>query len=276
MNDCESVIADLDAYRDDVLEPDRRQLLTEHLQECLSCNRVLQKSNDLETNIRAQSEQWKATDDLWRRIKSSVDSSSTSSVDNLSTSVNSNRFWPRYSHAGAIAIVFSVVVAGIIFSQLWPHTKGNKVATVLVSEFHTFVISQRELDFVEPGALAIRQWFVDKLDFRPPMPFKPPGMQLAGARLCNMLDQRIASYMYQSDGVWVSLYIMKSMVPQAAQVSEQILMLNGYGYIYWQNQGLHYSLVGDIPAQQLQRIAKTLRASEVPLQTALVSAISTI
>ena len=39
--------------------------------------------------------------------------------------------------------------------------------------------------------------------------------------------------------------------------------VNGYGYVEWQNQGLHYSLVGDLPANQLHRIADRLIRDEV-------------
>jgi anti-sigma factor RsiW len=131
-----------------------------------------------------------------------------------------------------------------------------------VNEFHTFVISHRELDYQDSRPAEVRKWFSDKVNFRVPLPVKTVDLQLAGGRLCNMFDQRIASFMYEVDDAWVSLYIMRSKPDRAASV-EQELLLQGYGYIEWENQGLHYSLVGDVSVERLRQIAASLYSTQL-------------
>jgi len=56
---------------------------------------------------------------------------------------------------------------------------------------------------------------------------------------------------------------MQSMPQDEPLQSERELLVNGYGYIGWQHQGLHYSLVGDLPAERLRRIANHLYPADV-------------
>ena len=100
--------------------------------------------------------------------------------------------------------------------------------------------SHRELDYSDTQPAEIRNWFADKVDFRVPLPVKSDNFRLAGGRLCNMFDQRIASFMYQVDDAWVSLYIMRSARAAQNPGASHELLLQGYGFIDWENQGLHY------------------------------------
>ena len=88
-------------------------------------------------------------------------------------------------------------------------SQSNSVASALVNEFHTFVISKRALDYTHNKPAEVRQWFGSKVDFRVPLPVEAPAMVLSGGRLCNMFDQRVVSFMYRYDDAWVSLYIKK-------------------------------------------------------------------
>jgi anti-sigma factor RsiW len=124
------------------------------------------------------------------------------------------------------------------------------------------LISHRELDYQDSRPAEIRKWFSDKVNFRVPLPVKTVDLQLAGGRLCNMFDQRIASFMYEVDDVWVSLYIMRSK-PDRATIVEQELLLQGYGYIEWENQGLHYPLVGDVSVERLRQLAVSLYSKQL-------------
>ena len=228
MNECTSIRTDLDAFRDGLLDEERSKQMQRHIESCDSCRAQMKQAEAIEAGIRANATQWLPPDQLWTRIQSSVDK-----LD-LGRWRRSNR--KPLSWAVAATLLVAVVLLGFDLNRQAEQTSMDSVASVLVNEFHTFAMSQRNLDYINSEPLAIRQWFGDKVDFRVPLPTKVSGLNLSGGRLCNMLNQRVASYMYQSDGAWVSLYIMKSGQSIDHDTSEH-LSVQGYGYIEWETRG---------------------------------------
>jgi anti-sigma factor RsiW len=131
-----------------------------------------------------------------------------------------------------------------------------------VNEFHTFVISHRELDYSDDQPSRIKRWFSDKVDFRTPLPVLTREMNLSGGRLCNILNQRVVSYMYLHDSAWVSLYIFKNSASNEVPLVLQEQLVKGYGYIGWQMQGLQFALIGDVPIDRLRHLAKAITESD--------------
>jgi len=256
MNPCDSIDADLDAFRDGMLGKKRENEIQNHLKTCVFCNSKMKQSADLEQALKENAATWIPPENLWSRIQSSVS-------QQKSTQQSSPKFYnSRYSWMAAAMMLLTI---SLLFSMDIIRKDASKqtdpVAAVLVNEFHTFVISRRNLDFVDNQPAAIREWFGSKVDFRAPKPIQVKSMQLAGGRLCNMLNQRIASYMYRSNGAWVSLYIMKSEPVDIDQSYGTETVVQGYGYIGWEINGLHYSLVGDIDVDRLRQFANELKAT---------------
>jgi anti-sigma factor RsiW len=249
MSECTSFRADLDAFRDGLLGEELSQQMQRHIESCDSCRAQAKQAEAIEAGVRANAAEWFAPDHLWSRIQNSANN------PGLENRRRSHR--KPWSWAVAAMLVVAVVVVGFDLNRQAEQKSMNSVASVLVNEFHTFAVSHRNLDYIDSEPKAIRQWFGDKVDFRVPLPTKVSGLNLAGGRLCNMLNQRVASYMYQSDGAWVSLYIMKSGQGLDRDFDAH-LSLRGYGYIEWVNEGLHYSLVGDISIVRLRQIADTI------------------
>ena len=162
-------------------------------------------------------------------------------------------------------LVVTVGLVSILVSTQQDSLGEQPVASALVNEFHTFVISRRGLDYDHDEPEAIREWFSNKVDFRVPLPKLASGMQLAGGRLCNLLDQRVVSFMYLSEDAWVSLYIMKPVVQGSAWAAEFEQLVQGYGYIKWVHEGLQYSLVGDIPLELLRHFADRLNTDQLAI-----------
>ena len=252
MIDCKPFEADFDDYRDNQLDEQRHQQIANHLSGCSTCRRRVDQDAMIEQRIRAEADSWTVPEKLWERIKASADSA-TAPVE--------NRLKPR-SWVAAAVLVCALVIVGMNFDRQSNVSSTDVVASVLVSEFHTFVVSQRQLDYTNNQPTAIRQWFGNKVDFRMPMPEQAAQLSLVGGRLCNMLDQPVASYMYQSGDAWVSLYIMKSAADNIAGGIEKDSIHQGYGYIDWERGGLRYSLVGDIPVEQLRQIAQSFFSTQ--------------
>ena len=247
MNTCKNTRADLDAFRDGELDDDRCHAVREHLAHCDPCRQEVSQADDFEQRVRAASADWEASDELWQRIRISASSSRPTS-----------RPWHSLpAVAASLVLALSAVVAFLSLDRE-ASQPADSVANALVNEFHTFVVSQRDLDYSDDRPQQIRNWFGSKVDFRVPLPVRTREFRLAGGRLCNMLDQRIVSYMYRIDDAWVSLYIMKSSDKTTNRQPGPEQILRGYGTVNWQADGLIYTLVGDVDSQRLREIAHTL------------------
>lgn len=255
MNPCDSILADLDAFRDGVLDENHRIQIQQHLKNCTACNEEMTRSADIEQALKEHASSWIPSENLWPRIQHSA------SQLESSQSSSPKHYFSQFKWMAAALILLTVTVFSFNMVRHDDQSLTNPVATALVNEFHTFVISRRNLDYIDTQPARVREWFGNKVDFRAPRPVKTAGLKLEGGRLCNMLNQRIASYMYQSDGAWVSLYIMKSGPAGIEQNSAREIVVQGYGYIDWELEGLHYSLVGDIDVDRLRQFATELQST---------------
>ena len=258
MTDCSQYTDDFDAYRDDRLEEHRQMEVHEHLQNCKDCQQAVEQAAAIERDLRQQAQEWVPPNDLWSRIKHSADR------EQSSDQVRDRHFF-QIPWAAAALLVMAVGIVSFFLTENSRETESERVATALVNEFHTFVVSHRELDYPDSQPSEIRRWFGDKVNFRVPLPVQAEDLRLEGGRLCNMFDQRIASFMYQVDDIWVSLYIMGTK-PHKSAAADTELLLQGYAYIDWENQGLHYSLVGGVSLERLREIATSLRTTQLLTQ----------
>ena len=257
MNDCQSIREDLDAYQDGMLDSSYRRHIETHLAGCDECTRFLQRSALIGQALRDMAQNhWKPPGDLWGRIVRSVE------LEKSARRRPIRRDQKPWRWAMAAMLVLTIGLISILITLHKDPLGEAPVASALVNEFHTFVISRRDLDFNHDEPEAIREWFSHKVDFRVPLPQLSSGMQLAGGRLCNLLDQRVVSFMYLSQDAWVSLYIMKPVVKGSGRATDFEQLVQGYGYIKWVHEGLQYSLVGDIPLELLRRFADRLHSEQ--------------
>jgi anti-sigma factor RsiW len=258
---CPTFSNDLDAYRDLALEPDRERAVRAHLEQCEHCRAELDHAHSIEAEIRLAATDWQPSPDLWEKVTDSAQRQ----LQQASTQQDADRERRRPLFAWMTAALLLITVGVTGFGLLKEDSRDTPevVAAALINEFHTFVVSHRALDFSDTRPAEIRSWFGDKVDFRVPLPVKSADLKLAGGRLCNMLDQRIASFMYEVDDAWVSLYIMRSKTTTQGLGASQEVLLQGYAFIDWENQGLHYSLVGDLPVKRLREISEHLRSTHI-------------
>ena len=258
MSQCDSIRDHLDAFHDGLLDENEHREIDSHLSACAACREFVQHSKLIGDDLRRiADQQWIAPAGLWRRIENSY------AQERGTAPAGTAFFSGPVRWATAALVVLTVAISAVMLSTSERMGEEAAADTALVSEFHTFVISRRDLDYNHSEPLAIREWFSNKVDFRVPMPIRSAGYDLTGGRLCNLLDQRIVSFMYLARDAWVSLYILKPVDGQTDYAESEQLLVQGYGYIKWVHDGLQYSLVGDIPVERLRLFADQLNAQQI-------------
>ena len=200
----------------------------------------------LSNALRSELDNAVVPNDLWLRIRTTVQD------EQSSQKTTGMRLWPRW-------VMASVLLALLAVSPLLVTHLGQSdpaLAELLIEEFHTFDISNREFDVAERDPDALRQWFTSRLDFNPPKPITAiKQISLVGGRLCQIDHHRMAAYMYQIDDHSVSLYIMAEPNP-THDTSRSVVRFRGYGYVSWQLDGLSYMMVSTLENDRLLHLAK--------------------
>lgn len=239
-----------------------------HLKQCAHCRAAVEDIRHVEEQLRSDWREEPVPDELWTRIQIALDDSvlDTPRTDQKRWAGS----WPWLAAAAAmVALVLSVVQLSSMFPSV--ATRQARLLSVPVDDLHTFVVSQRALDVADTEPTSLRKWFQTKVSFSPPvLPSEVDKAKLVGGRLCHFLNRRVASFMYQTNGRYVSLYVMsrrglepppgKPLVLEPAQAT--LHEVKGYTHILWSQTDLLYSLVSDLPPEQLVDFAKTLTPME--------------
>ena len=241
MTDCQFVEDRLDEFLLGQLVRAEQERVDAHLAQCEACTDRLERACQLASAVDSVVDEWVPSPAL----KSRVDSTLRSARPRLLSR------WRPVFWAPAFAVVVLAVAVGVLFVERSP---APLMDDLLVSEFNTFVASGRDLDYVSERPGEVRSWFLDKVMFRPPLPGEAEGLSLAGARLCNLADKRIASYMYRVKEGWVSLYILRS----EDLGPKQQRRVGGYTVLSWTSDGLRYVLVGDVAEGRLSALAESI------------------
>lgn len=104
----------------------------------------------------------------------------------------------------------------------------------------------------------VRDWLVARLPFAVHIPQIPDAL-LEGARLCLLDGRRGAVLRYRLDGRVVSYYLMPAgradgavLDPAAFRHEAEV----GYRVVAWREAGLIHALVGDLPRERLNALAR--------------------
>ncbi|PON15344.1 hypothetical protein C2W62_24315 [Candidatus Entotheonella serta] len=239
-----------------------------HLSQCTHCRAAVEEIRDVEDRLRTVWREESVPDGLWTRIQAELDRPALDAMvaDQKRWAVS----WQWLAAAAAIIVlVFSVVQLNALFPSA--AARQARLLSVPVDDLHTFVVSQRALDVADTEPTSLRKWFQTKVAFSPPvLPSDIDKAKLVGGRLCHFLNRRVASYMYQTDGRYVSLYVMsrQGLEPPPGKplllepVQATLHEVKGYTHILWSQTDLLYSLVSDLPPDQLVDLAKTLAPVE--------------
>ena len=219
-----------------------RKRIELHVTSCNTCEKRVEQWSRVSREIDSVVEDWRPSPELVSRLES---------ARRTTGRTRSRRWSPTPLLASAFAGLVLMLTVGIIS---FDRTPALELDDLLVNEFNTFVASGRGLDYESALPDEVRAWFEGKIMFNPPLPGSVTGLSLAGARLCNLAGDRVASYMYKVEEGWVSVYIHRS----GDSESKRQRRIDGYAVLSWTENGLRFVLVGAVAEGRLRELAESL------------------
>jgi len=259
---CNTVINRLYAYADGTLDRSEHRQTRSHLDSCPRCAREAAAIHDVESRVRMAFRDDPPSPGLWRQIRSSIE------VERARRGLRTGR-----RRVFRIALATVSVVSLTLAMSLYIRAGDARLAPPIwlveapVHDLRTFLVSKRPLDIGTRDAALLRRWFIDKVDFRPPLPFdRGAGLELVGGRLCYFLHRRAVSYVYRSGkhllsffafpGAGLGLPTGRREIGSGPRVS--VHEVNGFTNVLWGGNGLVYALVSDAPRARVLRTAQLL------------------
>jgi anti-sigma factor RsiW len=100
----------------------------------------------------------------------------------------------------------------------------------------------------------VKPWFAGKLDYTPPVrDFAAQGFPLAGARLEVLQGRTVAVLVYRHRLHWINMFLQPTAAGSAPP--RQLPSRRGFQLVQWQGEGMQYTLVSDLNAQELLQLA---------------------
>jgi anti-sigma factor RsiW len=253
MTDCRDLEPLLAAYVDGEMAPDERARVTAHLATCPPCRQAVAGERQARDVLHARRHQLAAAApaQLHRRCAACV-------CGPAPLSAGARGFPPRTWVPFSFAATILLAVAAVFFMGL--NGSVEALATQLALDHvkcFQFSPPHAEVD----SAMASETWKAS-YGWLINVPKSAPveQLELLDVRRCMSTQGASAHIMYRWRGQPLSVYVLNS-VPKSDIRVERLVSRVGQEAIIWSDAGRTYAVVGRGPPNDLQHIARYLRAS---------------
>ncbi len=250
MSECLS-FEDIAAYIDGECQPDPATT-AHHLASCAICAREAAQIRLVNMAVRANEMRISAPPSL---------------TDWIDARQGRRGVWlSRRRAIGGLAVAASAAVAALILTR-----GGNNAMAMeptLFRDYATLVAANGPLDFESGDAQQVFAWFRVRLPFALPHLSQVRSVGVRGARLCWLLERRVAALHLGHVGEGVCLYIttaegliLKEGVALPSGGPPVMLSEGAMSGAFWRESQLALGLIGDRSKSQIRELAERLRGS---------------
>jgi anti-sigma factor RsiW len=241
----------MSAYLDAELDASATLQLEMHLAGCKQCEAALAQLQALRATIAQQATRHAAPEYLKHRINTAIGEQRQLRRSRAPSARASTWFGVGAASLGATA--FAVMLA--LYLQQPP--RGEQLDQELVASHVRALMPDHLADVASTDQHTVKPWFAGKLDFSPPVvDLAAQGYALIGGRLDYLNQRPVAALVYQHRKHILNLYVWPVAASDAAPRASS---RQGFQVLRWRQDGMQYSAVSDMNAQELSEFAQDLR-----------------
>ncbi len=236
---CQTAQRALDAYSDRELDPEIARLVADHVGTCASCR---QRLNDVQTlaHLVGAAPYYSAPERL--RVRVATQARRSRRRERL-------RGW-----AVAAVLVLCTVPAVYRFAA----QRENPMLRDVVAGHVRSLMADHLVDVGSSDQHTVKPWFVDKLDFSPPVAdLGGKGYPLVGGRIDYIGDRPVAALVYQRGRHAINVFI--SSENGSVIAGDTVRSLRGFHVHHWTRDGLSFWAVSDVNEHELDAFVRALR-----------------
>lgn len=260
--DCEKY---LDAFLDDALDVKETLDIAEHLQSCTVCSDRVEAERTLRGFIRQHAAVPALPDDVKRRI--------------IRQAMHPAGSRPRWLRSGmalrlrdfALGVAVAAALLLLFFGPLSNLSIDNDMASRFIREasitYQTYKTDRMPPEVASADDTIVAKWFNSRMGYPMKIPcITDEATKLLGGRLCRLLDRKTAMMIYQRYGKDIILFAFKGnhlSLPEKYRVRTKdrefyVRRIAGRPVAIWRRGGTVYSMVSDLPQDDLLQVAATI------------------
>ena len=230
---------------DGELDAANTALVEAHVARCEGCREELERLQAMRGLLRGDGVRHSAPEDLRARILA---------IGELAPeAANSNRRIPAWIAPG-VAGALAASLAMVAFVN--PVQQQSALDDQLISSHVRSLQPGHLTDVQTTNQHIVKPWFNGKIDFAPPVPeLADQGFPLAGGRLDSIGGKTVAAIVYHRRLHTVNLFVWQG---KAGANGESVK--DGFALAEWNEDGLNFAAVSDIPAGELRQFEALYRS----------------
>jgi anti-sigma factor RsiW len=244
---CESSRSELDAYLDGELRGEKAAELQAHLRNCAACSAEALRRSQLKRIVAAAGRRYTPSAELRAKIIKVA----------TKPEPPFRWFWNVVAVPAALVLILSVGVRLYL-----NHQSGlrQRVDSELVDRHIVALASSTPVDVASSDRHTVKPWFQGKLPFS----FNLPELQgsdftLVGGRVTYLEQAPGAQLVYQLRRHEMSVFIFQDRGSEIKNVPPGTEHKLSFNIDNWTEGGLHYFVVGDVSAAEMERLSQLLR-----------------
>lgn len=256
---CQEIREHLQELMDAALTPDLEARLRAHLETCPACAGELALQRQIRRRVAAELPRREPPVELRRKVQEILAPRQTKPWALLPR--------PVLQWGMAVAALILIVLVPLTLLNRGPGERIPPILFEAVNDHRSFAMR------VNPAALPtadrheVREWLQAKVGFEIDPPLGPRGeLRFMGGDVSFFLERKVACLLYGKGDKLVSLFVLPDEgveVPQKGfrqvdGIEVYVASQNGYGVVLWKEGNLLYSLVSDLPQEELLGVVKEM------------------
>ncbi len=243
---CHEIHPMLHAYVDSELDLMPSLEVDRHLKTCAACTAMKRSLESLRANLRNSDLAYRAPNALRARIRQSIAATSEEKPRHTS------RPWVwqllALGSIGFAVVTLMLQPAGI--------SDRDRLADEAIAGHVRSLMAGHLMDVVSTDQHTVKPWFNGKIDFAPEVKdLAAQGFPLVGGRLDYLDGQTVAALVYNRNKHTINAFVWPA---KTAASTTTIQKRRGYTVINRDANGLHYCIVSDLNAKELQEFGNLL------------------
>lgn len=241
----------LDAYVDGELSLPEASALAEHMRGCAACAAEALGRVQLKRSLAVAGKRYTPSAEFRAKIAASVRTSRAAP--------GAYWFWRILIVPAVLVLLFSLALT---FYARRGRESRNRVYSELADLHVGTLASTTPVDVLSTDRHTVKPWFEGKIPFTFNLPeLQGTNFELVGGRVAYLGQSPGAQLLYRLRKHQISVFIFQDRGEDVATLSASPVRAQSFNVEGWKQNGLRYFVVGDVGDNDIEALAKLLRAA---------------
>ncbi len=238
----------LHGFVDGELDAVHSMQLERHVVACADCARELERLQALKQLVGQTGVRWRTPDHVRAQVLAAVAREAQSQQRQSAPAA------AGFSLLGWIRqwlfVPSLAALAASLLLVMGPLQNNSSLQEEIVAGHVRSLLANHLTDVATSDQHTVKPWFNGKIDFSPPVvDLAPQGFPLVGGRVDYIGGRVVAALIYRRNGHLINIFIWP-----ASAVATTTSSRDGYNMTSWSRDGLMFSAVSDVSADDLARL----------------------